>query len=226
MVNAMGGCRLMSKTKELSSDLKMSDRATLDLLVALEGEEQVSQRGLAERLGVALGLTNALLKRAVRKGLVKVSQAPAKRYAYYVTPKGFGEKSRLVAEYLTSSLDFFRVARTQYVDIFNEIVASGRTKVFLYGVGDLAEIAILSAHEAGVEISGIIEPGANRDEFLGITVSPNFDPVHGAEACAVVLTQTEKPQVAYEALAEGVGDALIYSAAFMHVSRRSREDGK
>src|SRR3546814_11880534 len=64
-------------------------------------------------MGVALGLANALLKRCAAKGLVKIQNAPARRYAYYLTPKGFAEKSRLVAEYLEPSLHFFRGSRSQ-----------------------------------------------------------------------------------------------------------------
>ena len=45
------------------------------------------------------------------KGLVKMSQVPLNRYAYYLTPQGFAEKSRLTAEYLSVSFNFFRRAR-------------------------------------------------------------------------------------------------------------------
>jgi hypothetical protein len=88
------------------------------LLDAIGRTDQHTQRSLAGRLNIALGLTNALLKRCVAKGLVKIQNAPARRYAYYLTRKGFAEKSRLVAEYLTVSLAFFRRARGQYEEIF------------------------------------------------------------------------------------------------------------
>jgi len=79
---------------------------TLELLEAIEARSDVTQRHLADRLGVALGLANSYLKRCARKGLIKVHQAPANRYLYYLTPQGFAEKARLTGEYLTSSLDF------------------------------------------------------------------------------------------------------------------------
>jgi DNA-binding transcriptional regulator LsrR (DeoR family) len=41
-----------------------------------------SQRLLTSELGIALGLVNAYLKRCVKKGLVRVRSAPARRYAY------------------------------------------------------------------------------------------------------------------------------------------------
>src|SRR5712692_3825163 len=86
-------------------------RIILGLLDSVERGGAQSQRRLASELGIALGLVNAYLKRCVRKGLVKVSQAPARRYAYYLTPQGFAEKSRLTVEYLSYSFGFFRQAK-------------------------------------------------------------------------------------------------------------------
>src|SRR3972149_9861076 len=73
-------------------------RVMLGLLESVERDGGQSQRRLASELGIALGLVNAYLKRCIKKGLVKVSEAPARRYAYYLTPQGFAEKSRLTVE--------------------------------------------------------------------------------------------------------------------------------
>src|ERR1044071_7056377 len=86
-------------------------RIILGLLDSVERNGAQSQRHLASELGIALGLVNAYLKRCIKKGLLKVTQAPPRRYAYYLTPQGFAEKSRLTIEYLTSSFSFFRQAR-------------------------------------------------------------------------------------------------------------------
>ena len=55
---------------------------TLGLLTAVEDNSRLTQRVAADELGIALGLVNAYLKRCIRKGYVKVTQAPANRYAY------------------------------------------------------------------------------------------------------------------------------------------------
>ena len=65
------------------------ERLTLELLDAIERRSDVSQRHLARQMGVALGLANSYLRRCAKKGLVKVREAPANRYFYYLTPKGF-----------------------------------------------------------------------------------------------------------------------------------------
>ena len=88
----MGAGSVMDRA--VSSDSGEDDRIVLNLLNSVDDGAQ-SQRRIAEDLGIALGLVNAYLKRCVKKGLVKVSQAPARRYAYYLTPQGFAEKSRL-----------------------------------------------------------------------------------------------------------------------------------
>ncbi|MFW1485239.1 winged helix-turn-helix transcriptional regulator, partial [Vibrio parahaemolyticus] len=84
-----------------------------------------SQRRIAADLGVALGLVNAYLKRAIKKGFVKVGQAPARRYAYYLTPQGFSEKSRLTVQFLSDSFSLFRKAKEEYGKLFERAQARG-----------------------------------------------------------------------------------------------------
>src|SRR5947209_13196380 len=113
-------------------------RIVLGLLEYVGRGGEQSQRRLASELGVALGLVNAYLKRCMKKGLVKVRQAPARRYAYYLTPQGFAEKSRLTVEYLSYSFSFFRQAKTDCSRLFEFAKANGVGKVVLVGQSDLA----------------------------------------------------------------------------------------
>src|ERR1700687_3298138 len=115
-------------------------RIMLGLLESVERGGEQSQRRLAAELGIALGLVNAYLKRCIKKGLVKVSVAPARRYAYYLTPHGFAEKSRLTVEYLGFSFSFFRQARAECAEIFAVARSCGFQRVVVAGVSDLAEI--------------------------------------------------------------------------------------
>ncbi len=121
---------------------------TLGMLNAVAENNVVTQRSLARDLGIALGLANAYLKRCVTKGYIKVTHVPAKRYAYYLTPTGFAEKSRLTAQYLAISFDFFRLARGQCGALFAECESQGWTRIVLSGAGELAEIAMLCRQAA------------------------------------------------------------------------------
>lgn len=207
----------MTDSRESQNSVNLSDHATLNLLSTLEENQHVSQRSLATRLGVALGMANGLLKRSVRKGLVKVQQAPAKRYAYYVTPQGFAEKSRLVADYLAASLSFFRKARNQYTALFDELLRQNKKKVVLYGAGELAEIAMLSAQETGIELVGVVAEGSNQSEICGLKVFPSAQDV---DADALVITCREKPQQAYDEMVELLTEEKIYDVPLLHISRK------
>jgi len=154
-----------------------SSRIMLGLLDAVEQNRAQSQRLLASELGIALGLVNAYLKRCIKKGLVKVRTAPARRYAYYLTPQGFAEKSRLTVEYLSYSFSFFRQAKTDCSELFRLAKARGVTTAVLVGQSDLAEIAALCAIEQGISIVGLVQPGATQRQVIGLPVFESFDVV-------------------------------------------------
>src|SRR3981189_2279266 len=110
-----------------------NERIVLGLLNSVEHDGDRSQRHIAAELGIALGLVNAYLKRCVKKGLVKVHDAPARRYAYYLTPQGFAEKSRLTVQYLSHSFSFFRLAKADCAAVFEAAKASGFDRLGLAG---------------------------------------------------------------------------------------------
>ena len=158
----------------------------LGVLDAVERNPSVTQRSVAQELGIALGLANAYLKRCVRKGLIKVSEVPARRYAYYLTPQGFAEKSRLTASYLSYSFSFFRRAREQCALIYDVGAQRGQNRFVLLGSGDLADIASLVAREKNVDIAGILSvnnAGALQRELTNIGA---FD--------AIIITSLEGTQ--------------------------------
>ena len=95
-------------TVSVSSSAGKESQLTLGLLQAIEQKDDISQRHLAQEMGVALGLANSYLKRCVKKGWIKMTTAPANRYLYYVTPNGFAEKARLTADFFTTSLALFK----------------------------------------------------------------------------------------------------------------------
>jgi DNA-binding MarR family transcriptional regulator len=204
-----------SHSKLSTADL--DPEITLGVLNAVENNDSVTQRSLAKELGVALGLANAYLKRCAKKGLIKVTQAPANRYLYYLTPQGFGEKSRLTAHYLTTSFNFFRAARKQCEEIFETCERRNWNRVALYGQSDLAEITTLSAGETSVEIIGVVAPGSNQDTFVGLNVYPNLDAIGPVDA--IIITDLSEPQARFDELIQHTPPERILAPRFMHISR-------
>ena len=198
--------------------VELTDRATLGLLLALEDDNHISQRSLTQRIGIALGLTNSLLKRAVKKGLIKVKQAPAKRYAYYITPRGFREKSRLVAQYLNNSLELFRTAREEYQALFEDARGAGHSSIVLAGSGDLAEIAKLAADACDMQIVGIVQPGSNVDTLCGMPVMQSFDDPRLGNVNIVAITEMREPQAVFDGLIESYRAEQILVPGIFHIS--------
>jgi DNA-binding MarR family transcriptional regulator len=183
------------------------EERVLELLDAVGKQSNVSQRHLASNMGIALGLANSYLKRCIRKGFIKISEAPANRYLYYLTPKGFAEKSRLTAKYLSSSFAFYRRAGESCMDVFRRCEAQGWRRILLYGMSDLAEIAMLRAEESDVDIVGILDPHTERRRFAGVSVWHSLQQAGPYDGC--VLTELNSPLLSYEQLLKEVDKERI-----------------
>ena len=174
------------------------DLLTLEILEAIEEQSDLTQRHLAGRANVALGLANAYLKRCARKGLVKIQQAPANRYLYYLTPKGFAEKSRLTARYLSYSFTFYRRASESCAQAFSHCKSEGWRTLVLCGATDLGEIACVRAIEQDLHIAGVLDASAKRERFLGHRVFAQVTQCPDADAW--VVTDLHDPQTTYQSL--------------------------
>jgi len=203
------------------AERRMTDRdLTLSLLDAVHDNSRLSQRTLARELGIALGLTNTYLRRCVRKGLVKVSQIPPNRYAYYLTPKGFAEKSRRSAAFLARSFRYYRAARRQLDSVLERCVREGRREVVLCGGGDLAEIAIMCASQHPVRIVAVLDRRMRRDRLLHVPVVRHVEELGAA---AFVLTDARQPQVTYDWLCQAVSENRVYAPRLLKVGPAGAE---
>ena len=176
-------------------------KITLGLLNAVNDDAQASQRSMAGRLGIALGLANTYIKRCVKKGLIKISHAPANRYAYYLTPQGFSEKSRLTAEFFSQSLNLFRQARISGNELLRVCQVRGWHRVALFGASDLAEILTLSARNFEIDLVCVITEFPNTPEFAGLPLisAAEFDL---NEIDAVIMCEVSNPQASFDKLVE------------------------
>jgi DNA-binding MarR family transcriptional regulator len=152
--------------------VELESRRDLQLLEALEHEATITQRTLASRLGMALGLTNLYLKRLVRKGYVKCVTVSPNRLVYSLTPKGMARKARLTYEFMKYSLDFYRDARHHLRRSLVHMVAVQK-RVAIFGTGDAAELVFLLIREMNLELVGVFAD--QEGHFLGMPVRPIAD---------------------------------------------------
>lgn len=210
-------------TNNNKADLGNTDRnsITLGVLSAVEEDDRATQRAISRDLGIALGLTNAYLKRCIRKGFIKVRQIPTNRYAYYLTPTGFAEKSRLTGEYLTTSFNFFRTSREQCSALFDICHKNRWNRIALAGFGDLAEIATLCiGDDRNIEILGIIKTSDDQntpEKLAGLPIVNNMTDL--AKVHAVIVTDIENGQKVFDAFSKEIPPERVLTPPLLKVSR-------
>ena len=195
----------------------------LGILQAIDGEDKVTQRAVASELGVALGLVNTYLRRFVRKGLVKVQAAPARRYAYYLTPKGFAEKSKLTAQYFSHSFAFFRTAKEDCRAILSQASDRHMKRLAMVGVSDLTEIMLLYAPSFDVQVTAIHDERYPAATHLGVPVVTSLVQLSGAKASdGLVITDLVSPAASTRMAIAAIGADKVLIPKLIEVRARAR----
>ena len=103
----------------------LTDEIRYRILRELEREPQLSQRELAESLGVSVGKTNYCLKALVEKGLVKVQNFRRSgnklAYAYQLTPRGLADKARVTQRFLKIKLMEYDALQSEIEELQREV---------------------------------------------------------------------------------------------------------
>ncbi len=192
----------------MEANLKISK--IINFFSQLEKKEIISQSKLAKNVLISLGMANAILKKAISKGYVKAKAAPYKRYVYYLTKKGFSEKSNLVQEYLEDSLNFFKKAKRSYIEIFKKLK---NKRIYIVGKGDLVDVSKLAAIEINVKLAGhlIINEKKKLRVISGKLEKHNKTIVY-------VMVESKIPQAIYDDLKKIVSSNSIFHPKILHIS--------
>lgn len=156
----------MNMQKEITPD----DQRALLLMHELEDGTPISQREIAGRLGIALGLVNSYLKTLSHKGFIQIKAYPRNRFAYLLTPEGFAEKSRLAYQHVTHFHRLFRTARQDSFTLFSRLREQGVSELAFCGVDEFTEIAYLSLCDVGLTLAAVYDNSQSGMIFFGQTV--------------------------------------------------------
>ncbi len=146
------------------------DIHALQILEEIEKDNSQSQRELARKLNISLGLVNSFVKRLGHKGYFKITTIPKNRVKYILTPKGFAEKTRLTYEFIQYSFYFYKRAREKLKRLLSVLQNDGVESVIFYGASDLAEIAYVSLKETNLQLVGIVDDFKSGERFLGMAI--------------------------------------------------------
>lgn len=180
--------------------LPLEDLRDLEVLDAVAGDAHITQRSLASRLGIALGLTNLYIKRLARKGFIKCVNVQPNRLRYLITPTGVAEKTRLTYEFMQYSLYLYARVRRHLCATLQQCAVENRTQIALYGTGEAAELAYLAIAELGLNLVAIFEGGSSK-QFLGRHVQA-LEEVGGVTFDLLVVATLERSESIVERLVQ------------------------
>lgn len=87
------------------------------VLRLLEENPEMSQRDLADAVGISVGGAHYCLNALIEKGLIKIGNFSAardkRRYAYILTPKGIAEKSALTGRFLKRKMAEYEALKAE-----------------------------------------------------------------------------------------------------------------
>ena len=147
------------------------------ILGEIEAGGGVSQRALSRKMGIALGLTNLLLRRSINNGWIRIKRVRANRVVYLLTPTGIAQKARMTRAYFAASIRFYGETRQRVHDRFRELQAewdaaspaTRHRKIAFYGASDVAEIGYICLQETNFRLVKVFDD-ARTTPFFGIRV--------------------------------------------------------
>jgi len=182
---------------------------SLQILDELSSNDSLTQRDLSSHLGIALGLVNSYIKNLVKKGFITVKTIPTKRYAYYLTPKGFAEKTRLTYDLLHDYTRVYREARNNFKQLFHELEADGMKTVIFAGADETAEIAYITLQETNLKLIGVVDDANNGKKFFNRDIQPLAAITHMKYDSIIVTAYVNRDVVTKALIAHGVSKKYL-----------------
>jgi DNA-binding MarR family transcriptional regulator len=161
----------------------------LTLLQELEINPIVSQRELSRKFGIALGVTNACLKKMVQRGWIRMMGFNQRRIGYYLTPMGFSEKTKLTFHMISWTVKHYSALKEIIAKRLLEIQNAGIERILFYGVDDEMEIAFVTLQGLEMKLVGIIEDEEKMspDKIFGFELK-GLDQLADLKPDAILIT--------------------------------------
>jgi FlaA1/EpsC-like NDP-sugar epimerase len=147
------------------------------VLQAIAAGQRVTQRSLSSELGVALGMTNLLVRRVVGKGYVKVAGAGTRHIRYLMTAAGWRALARATRQHLENTVHLYTQTREQIRSSLSaisercDVDAAGQKRIVFYGAGDVAEIAYASLQSTDLRLVGVVDDH-RTGRFFDVAIFP------------------------------------------------------
>jgi len=182
------------------------------LLEELEKNPVISQRELSHKFGIALGVTNACLRRMARKGWIRIRDFNRRKIGYYLTPKGFSEKAKLSLHLISCTLHHYSELKKIISTRLLEMELDGKERIVFYGVSDEMEVAYVTLQGVNLKLVGIVEDDEKFKPqiIFGYELEP-VSRVQELKPDCILITSLNEIVKKKEKLKEIIGLNLIYT---------------
>lgn len=167
--------------------MRSKDLRAFQILEEFETNRSASQRQLARKLNVSLGLMNAAVKDLEGQGLFTIEPRSGNRNQYILTPEGLAEKSRLGREYVRHSLYYYGIARDRITALLDALENDGSANIGFCGIGFLSEIAYICLQQTHLRLLAVIEEDSRHERFFDVPVI-SMQETHDYSFDAVLVT--------------------------------------
>ena len=193
----------------------------LNLLQELEKNPVISQRELSHKFGIALGVTNACLRRMARRGWIRIMSLNHHKIGYFLTPQGFAEKAKLTLHLISWTVQHYSTLKDFIGERLLEMQNRGIARIVFYGVSDEMEVAYITLQGINLKLVGIVED----DEKLKpqIIFGHELEPVSRIQELnphGVLITSLERCDQRKERLRTLLDDKKVYITDISLVSPR------
>lgn len=153
-----------------------ADVATLQVISdTLEENPRASQRELADRAGMSIGLMNAVLKRFVERGWIMLSNVNGRKLAYALTAEGINELAERGKKFAVRTFYLANNYSKTLVEAISKARDEGKSKVILYGDSYIKFLLEYACTMEGMEFE-------NKTAFTGAVAADEIPAIERKEA--------------------------------------------
>ena len=147
----------------------MPEAKHLDTLLELKQNPSLSQRSLAHRLNISLGLTNAILQNLIHRGWIKAQKMTGRKILYLITPQGMARVTNLVYDRFRETQHYYQYTKELLTSYLTDLYTKGKRRAAIYGINQMAEIIYISILDSPLRLNSIItdDPSSSKKKFLG-----------------------------------------------------------
>ena len=139
----------------------------LNTLLEIKDNPSLSQRSLAHKLNISLGLTNAILQNLIHRGWVKAKKLTGRKILYLITPQGMARATNLIYDRFRETQNYYQYTKELLTSYLTDLYNKGKRRAIIYGTNQLAEITYLSLLDSPLKLHSILSDDPSRKKFLG-----------------------------------------------------------